>query len=52
MSPFAALYGRPCRSPSCWTESGNHLVLGPEVILEASKKVEEIKKRLRVAQDR
>ena len=52
MSLFAALYGRPCRSPSCWIESGNRLVLGPEVILEASEKVEEIKKRLRVAQDR
>ena len=52
MSSFAALYGRPCRSPSCWIESGNRLVLGPDVILEASDKVEEIKKRSRAAQDR
>ncbi len=52
MSPFAALYGRPCRSPSCWSESGNRLILGHDMILEASERVEEIKRRLRVAQDR
>ena len=52
MSPFVALYERPCRSPSCWTESCNRLALGPEMILEASERVEEIKRRLRIAQDR
>ena len=51
-SPFSALYGRPCRSPSCWIESGNRLVLGPEMVLEASERVEEIKRKMRIAQDR
>lgn len=51
MSPFVALFIQPCRSPSCRIESGNRLVLGPDVILEASERVEEIKRRLRAAQD-
>ena len=52
MAPFDALYGRPCRSPSCWIESGNPLVLGPDMILEASERVEEIRRKMKIAQDR
>lgn len=52
MAPFDVLYGRPCRSPSCWIESGNCLVLGPDMILEASEKVEEIRRKMKIAQDR
>ena len=52
MSPFAALYGRSCKSPSCWIESGERLVLGPDMILKASEKVEEIRRKIRIAQDR
>ena len=32
MAPFEALYGRPCRSPSCWLEAGEKLVLGSNFI--------------------
>ena len=52
MAPYEALYGRPCRSPSCWIESKDRLVLGPDLIREASAKVELIKKRMKAAQDR
>jgi len=52
MAPYEALYGRPCRSPSCWIESNDRLVLGPDLIREASAKVELIKKRMKAAQDR
>ena len=52
MSPFAALYGQSCNSPSCWIESGDRLVLGPDMIMEASEKVEEIRKKMKIAQDR
>ena len=52
MAPFEALYGRPCKSPACWIESGDRLVLGPEMIMEASEKVEEIRKKIKTAQDR
>lgn len=51
MAPFTALYGRPCKSPSCWIESGDRLVLGSVMILEASEKVEEIRRKMRIAQD-
>ena len=36
MAPFEALYGRPCKSPICWVESGDRLVLGPNMIREAT----------------
>lgn len=52
LAPFDALYGRPSRSSLCWIETGNRLVLGPDMILEASKKVEEIRRKMKVAQDR
>ena len=39
MEPYEALYGRPCRSPICWTEVG-----------DSSKKVIVIRQRLLTAQ--
>ena len=32
MAPYEALYGRPCRSPMCWTELGEATLLGPELV--------------------
>jgi len=32
MAPFEALYGRKCRSPLHWSEVGERLVLGPDVL--------------------
>ena len=52
MSPFEALYGRSCRSPACWIESGDRLVLGPDMIGEAFEKVDLIRKKLKMAQSR
>ena len=52
MAPFEALYGRPCRSPLCWEEVGDHQLLGPEVVQETSEKIQLIQQRLKVAQDR
>ena len=52
MAPYEALYGRPCKAPACWVESGNKLVLGPDMILEATAKVELVKLRMKEAQDR
>ena len=46
MAPFEALYGRQCRSPTCWIESGDRLVLGPDMIKEATEKVDFIRKKL------
>ena len=50
MAPYEALYGRPCRSPSCWVEPGDRLVLGPDIIRDATNKVDWIRKHLKTTQ--
>jgi len=52
MATFEALYGRPCRSPSCWAEVGKRGLLGPEIVQETSEKIRLIRERLLVAQSR
>ena len=39
MAPNEALYGRPCRSPLCWTELGESSITGPDLIRDTSEKV-------------
>ena len=52
MTPYEALYGRPCRSPICWTEVGESSITGPDMIRDTSKKVSLIRQRLLMAQSR
>ena len=52
MAPFEALYGRPCRSPSCWAEVGEHRLLGPELVQRTSEAIDIIRQRMRTAQSR
>ena len=49
MEPYEALYGRPCRSPLCWTEVGESSITGPDLIRDTSKKVSLIRQRLLMA---
>ena len=35
MTPFEALYGRPCKSLACWLETRDRLVLGLDLVREA-----------------
>ncbi|GJZ17823.1 putative reverse transcriptase domain-containing protein [Tanacetum coccineum] len=51
-APFEALYGRKCRSPGLWAEVGDAQLTGPEIILETTKKIIQIKKRIQAAHDR
>ena len=39
MAPYEALYGRPCRSPLCWTEVRESSITGPDLIRDISEKV-------------
>ena len=39
MAPYEALYGRPCRSPTCWTKVGESSITGPDLIRDTSEKV-------------
>ncbi|XP_028104029.1 uncharacterized protein LOC114303079 [Camellia sinensis] len=51
MAPFAALYGRPCRSPICLAKVGDANLIGPELVLETTEKVKLIRQQLKIAQD-
>nr|KYP61800.1 Retrotransposable element Tf2 [Cajanus cajan] len=52
MAPFEALYGRRCRTPLCWYQDGESVVVGPELILQTTEKVKMIQERMKIAQSR
>ena len=52
MAPYEALYGRPCRSPTCWLEEGESSLFEPEIVRETTEKIQLIRERLRTAQSR
>ena len=52
MAPCGALYGRPCRSPLCWTKVGESSITGLDLIRDTSEKVSLIRQRLLPAQSR
>ena len=39
MTPYEALYGRPCRSSVCWTKIGERPSTGPDLVRDTSEKV-------------
>ena len=51
MAPYEALYGRPCRSPVCWSELGETTLIGPELVAETAENMGLIRKRLKAAQE-
>ena len=52
MAPFEALYGRRCRSPLNWSEPGERVTFGPDLVTEAEEKVRVIQNHLKTAQSR
>ncbi|XP_048628912.1 uncharacterized protein LOC125599938 [Brassica napus] len=52
MSPYEALYGRPCRTPLCWTQVGERSMIGPEIVEETTEKIKFIRDKMKEAQDR
>nr|ABA95128.1 retrotransposon protein, putative, Ty3-gypsy subclass [Oryza sativa Japonica Group] len=52
MAPFEALYGRKCRTPLFWNQTGERQLFGTEVLTEAEEKVRTVRERLRIAQSR
>ncbi|GKD66660.1 hypothetical protein Tco_1308768, partial [Tanacetum coccineum] len=50
-APFEAVYGRKCRSPIMWAEVGEGQLIGPELVQETTKKISQIKDRLKAARD-
>ncbi|KAL4010206.1 hypothetical protein IC575_030459 [Cucumis melo] len=52
MTPYEALYGRPCRTLVCWNEVGERKLVGPELVQIATNNIKLIRENLRIAQDR
>ncbi|GKA53567.1 putative reverse transcriptase domain-containing protein [Tanacetum coccineum] len=46
VAPFEALYDRKCRSPVCWAEVREVQLTGPEIVLETTEKIIQIKQRI------
>ncbi|KAF5765311.1 putative nucleotidyltransferase, Ribonuclease H [Helianthus annuus] len=51
-APFEALYGRKCRSPLCWAEVGDSQITGPDIVVDATEKIAQIRQRMAAARDR
>lgn len=52
MSPYEALYGRKCRTPLNWSQTGDSKIFGTDLMMEAERQVREIRDRLQVAKSR
>ncbi|CAJ2661852.1 unnamed protein product [Trifolium pratense] len=52
MAPFEALYGRRCRTPLCWYETGEGAILGPEIVQETTEKIRMIREKMKASQSR
>jgi hypothetical protein len=52
MAPFEALYGRRCRTPLSWSETGERKIFRPDLVVEAEDKVKVIQANLKTAQSR
>ncbi|XP_050919640.1 uncharacterized protein LOC127137200 [Lathyrus oleraceus] len=52
MTPFEALYGRRCRTPICWYETGENVVIGPEIVHQTTEKVKMIQEKMKASQSR
>jgi hypothetical protein len=40
MAPFDALYGRRCRTPLNWSETGERTLFGSDLVKNAEEKVQ------------
>jgi hypothetical protein len=50
MSHFEALYGRPCCTPLSWSEPGERVIFGPNIVTEVEEKVKQIRANILTAQ--
>ncbi|PKU59574.1 hypothetical protein MA16_Dca028444 [Dendrobium catenatum] len=51
MAPYEALYGRRCRTPLCWAETGERKIIGADLVDDATEKIRLIRDRLKAVQD-
>ncbi|WVZ76164.1 hypothetical protein U9M48_024161, partial [Paspalum notatum var. saurae] len=51
-SPFEALYGKRCRTPLFWNQTGEKQVFGPDIVQDTEQQLRIVQENLRVAQSR
>ncbi|XP_050917838.1 uncharacterized protein LOC127135065 [Lathyrus oleraceus] len=49
---WEALYGIRCMTPLCWYESGESVVVGPEIVQQTTDKIKMIREKMKVSQSR
>ena len=47
LAPYEALCGRKCRTPLCWYETGESILLGPDIIQRTTEEVKSARMQLR-----
>jgi len=52
MAPYEALYGRKCRTPLCWHQDGEAVLVGLELLAQTTKKVRMVRDRMHASQSR
>ncbi|WVZ49541.1 hypothetical protein U9M48_000889 [Paspalum notatum var. saurae] len=52
MAPFEALYGRRCRTPLNWSELGERIIFGPDLVTQAEEQVKLMHSNLKRAQSK
>jgi hypothetical protein len=50
--PFEALYGRKCNIPINWINPVDRVTIGPDMVKEMEQQVIQIRKNLKISQDR
>ena len=50
MAKFEALYELRCRTPLCWYESGESVVVGPDLVQQTMDKIKMIREKMRTYQ--
>jgi hypothetical protein len=48
MAPFEALYGRKCRTPLYWSQTGESQLFGTDIIKEVERQVQIVRENLRL----
>jgi len=49
MAQYEALYGRKCRTPLCWYQDGEAVLVGPELLDQTTKKVRMVRDRMQAS---
>jgi len=52
MMPYEALYGRKCRTPLCWYQDGEAVLVRPDLLEQTTEKVRMVRGRMQASQSR